>query len=355
MKYDVSLQTIAWLNGRRTDNSLVISPKFQRRPVWMESERSSLISTICATLPFPEIYIQHVTNPADGTEQHIVVDGQQRVTSILMFIDGELSLPENDDWNGQYFRDFDDAKKEAFWNYRVVVRDLSLTNDAEIRDLFTRLNTNNIALNDQELRNARYRGRFKQTAERLADNALFQTIGLFTARDIRRMLDVEFASELLLLTVEGVTNKKDLLDEAYANFEEEFPQEAEYENDFDSAIALLRTLIIEENKTPAKTKSNFYSLYGACLRYHRESRRAAFRNSDGVAAAVTDLLVCVRANDLEGKSQKYADYFEAVTRASSDKGRRVTREQVLFELIKAVEDPIQPVLPIPEHHAAADH
>lgn len=61
-----------------------------------------------------------------------------------MFIDGEIALPDNDDWNGQYFRDFEDDEKEAFWNYKVVVRGLSQTNDAEIRDLFTRLNTNNI-------------------------------------------------------------------------------------------------------------------------------------------------------------------------------------------------------------------
>ena len=41
MKYDVSLQTIAWINGRRNDGTLEISPKFQRRPVWMETERSA--------------------------------------------------------------------------------------------------------------------------------------------------------------------------------------------------------------------------------------------------------------------------------------------------------------------------
>jgi len=258
---------------------------------------------------------------------------------MLMFIDGEISLPENDDWNGEYFRDFEDEQKEAFWSYKVVVRGLSQTNDAEIRDLFTRLNTNNVALNYQELRNARYRGRFKQTAERMADNTLFQAIKLFTARDIRRMLDVEFASELLLLTVEGVTNKKDLLDDAYANFEEDFPQEAEYEDDFDSAIGLVRTLITDENKTPAKTKSNFYSLYGACLRHHRTTGRTAFRQPDAIAASLTDLLVSVRGNDLEGKPESYAEYFEAVTRAASDKARRSEREQILFDLISAANAP----------------
>ena len=82
MKYDVSLQTIAWVQGRRSDGTLEISPKFQRRPVWMESERSELIDTILKKLPFPEVYIQSILDPTTGTERHVVVDGQQRITSI---------------------------------------------------------------------------------------------------------------------------------------------------------------------------------------------------------------------------------------------------------------------------------
>ena len=93
MKYDVSLQTIAWLRGRRADASLQISPKFQRRPVWLELERSELISTILLCLPFPEVYIQSVLDTNTGQEQYVVVDGQQRITSILMFIDNEVALP----------------------------------------------------------------------------------------------------------------------------------------------------------------------------------------------------------------------------------------------------------------------
>lgn len=97
MNYDVTLQTVSWINGRRSDDSLEISPKFQRRPVWLEKERSALISTICLGLPFPEIYIQVVTDPQTGKQKHIVVDGQQRITSILMFIDGLVTLPEDEE------------------------------------------------------------------------------------------------------------------------------------------------------------------------------------------------------------------------------------------------------------------
>ena len=52
MNYDVSIQTIAWITGRRNDKSLVISPKFQRRPVWLEKERCALLRTymFCASV-----------------------------------------------------------------------------------------------------------------------------------------------------------------------------------------------------------------------------------------------------------------------------------------------------------------
>ena len=217
------------------------------------------------------------------------------------------------------------------------MRSLSQTNEAEIRDLFTRLNTNNVALNDQELRNARYKGKFKAAAERLADDALFQRIGLFTARDVRRMIDVEFASELLLLAVEGVTNKKDMLESTYAAYEEEFPREAEIEEGANAAINLVNSLVRSDNKTPIKTKSNFYSLFGACLHYFRKTGRTTFKHADALTDRVTDLLVSVRTGDFAEKHESYESYHDAVTRAASDKGRRVTREDILKELIAEVD------------------
>lgn len=333
MKYDVSLQTIAWLRGRRADASLQISPKFQRRPVWLEPERAELISTILLRLPFPEVYIQSVLDTTTGQEQYVVVDGQQRITSILMFIDNEVPLPNNDYWQGQYFRDLDEDQKQAFWNYKLVVRGLSETNDAEIRDLFVRLNTNNVSLNDQELRNSRYKGRFKQAAERFADNPLFQELGLFTARDIRRMLDVEFAGELLLLLVEGVTNKKDLLEEAYARFEVEFPDEQRYEYEFNAAISLVRTIASSANATTIKTKSNFYSIFGACIHFLRTTSRASFSRRDAVHEAITQLLNTARSGVLDGQPPEVLEYTDAVTRAASDRGRRAKRQEILYGII----------------------
>lgn len=357
MNYDVSLQTIAWINGRRNDGTLEISPKFQRRAVWMEAERRALIGTIMDGLPFPEIYVQQETDPNTGAEKHIVVDGQQRVTSILMFIDNETSLPVADTWIGQYFADLDDQQKARFWNYKVVVRGLSNTGDVEIRDLFQRLNTNNISLNDQELRNARYKGRFKNAAESIADNSLFQTFGLFTAREIRRMVDVEFASELLVVAIMGITNKKDMIDPMYAEYEEEFPGEVEYVAAVETTLSLMRSVTSENNKAGIRTRSNFYSVFGACLRYHKMFNRAAFYRTDAVSANLSSILLSAKNADVANMSPVVAEYFEAVSRASSDRGRRIRREDILFNLISHIDanlDPADQTMVTPELLAAGN-
>ena len=339
MNYDVTIQTVAWINGRRNDKSLIISPKFQRRPVWLEKERRALLSTICSALPFPEIYIQIVTDAESGRQEHVVVDGQQRVTTILMFVDGKVSLPEDTEWQGQSFKDLNEEQKKRFWDYKVVVRMLQGASDPEIRDLFTRLNTNNIALNDQELRNARYMGKFKACCERLADNPFFQSIQLFTAREVRRMEDIEFVSELLLRAVEGVTNKKDLLEQAYADYDEDFPQESEYEGEFSAAIQLLKSITTESNASLVKAKSNFFTLFGACLEYYRQSKKPFFSKPEAISTGVGRLLLSAKTFDPNAVDPNpvIRDYYDAVSRAASDKSRRVRREQILLKLIGEVE------------------
>ncbi len=339
MNYDVTLQTVSWINGRRLDQSLEISPKFQRRPVWLEKERSALMSTICLGLPFPEIYIQVVTDSQTGKQNHIVVDGQQRITSIFMFIDGLVPLPDDDDWHGESMRDLTPAQLERFWGYKIVVRMLNTSSEAEIRDLFTRLNTNNLSLTDQELRNARYQGKFKAACERLADNPFFQSINLFTAREVRRMVDIEFVSELLLRSVEGITNKKDLLEQAYANYDEDFPQESEHEEEFNAAIQLIKSITTPDTAAVIKTKSNFFSLFGVALEYYRRTGKTFFKNPTVLVDELSKLLFQAKNFDPNSNNPdlKVRDYFEAVSRAASDKGRRARREEILTEIFNAAE------------------
>jgi hypothetical protein len=339
MEYDVSLQTISWFNDLKNNENLEISPKFQRRAVWLERERTALMDTVLKNLPFPELYIQVVTNPNTGKQTHVVVDGQQRITSVFKFIANEYSLPNNDDWDGEYFRDLPPDLKEMFWDYKIVVRFLRKTNDEEIRSIFSKLNTNNVALNDQELRNARYSGRFKELAERLADNPYFQSIGLFTARDVRRMLDIEYVSELLVRQVFGITAKKDMLEIAYVNFDEEFPSESEYEDEFNATINLVRSVVNNDNKMIFKSKGNFHSLFGVCLEYFRKIGKNQFKNADNVSSEITRLVTRAKTDDFDVNEPDIELYADVSTRSTSDKSRRAERERILLNLINNVENP----------------
>lgn len=337
MEYEVSLQTISWFNRLRTDDSLQISPKFQRRAVWMEKERSLLMDTILNNLPFPEVYMQIQTDTETGVQQCIVVDGQQRITSILQFIDNIYPLPVNNNWSGEYFRDLDATKKELFWDYKIVVRFLRKTNDEEIRNIFTRLNTNNVVLNDQELRNARYTGHFKQLAERLADNPYFQSIGLFTPRDVRRMLDIEYVSELVLRQVYGITNKKDLLELAYMEYDEEFPMESEHEEAFNTTIGLIKTILDKENLPLFKSKGVFHSLFGVCLEYLVRTGRPYFANQELVKQQLTLLVTRAKNNDFWADDGDISSYAEVSSRSTSDKSKRAERERIFWDIISKAE------------------
>lgn len=335
MEYEVSLQTISWFNQQFIAGTLEISPNFQRRAVWLEKERSELMRTIFENLPFPEVYVHSITDPNTGSQKHIVVDGQQRITTVLKFISGEVALPDDNVWKGRKFTDLNDTEKERFWDYKVVVRFLRKTGEADIRELFTKLNTNNVVLNDQELRNARYQGKFKESAERIADLPLFQEISLFTAREVRRMEDIEYVSELLMRAVLGITNKKDMLEETYSNFNEEFPGQADYESKVLNALTLLRSVVTDDNIAFIRTKSNFFSLFGACLRFIEDQKRTHFIHPAKVSTALKDLLSQVKAFDPQAAAGgRVESYYNAVSRAASDKGRRVAREDVLLEVLK---------------------
>jgi len=337
MNYDVSLQTIAWFNEKRNAQRLQISPEYQRRAVWTDKERSHLISTICEKLPFPEVYVQITTVPATGEQSLVVVDGQQRLTSVFMFIDGEIALPDSHPWNGARLADLPPPVQTAFWEYKIVVRQLSDVSDAEIREIFERLNINSFSLNDQELRNARYKGAFISLAERLADNPFFAAIGLFTPRQIRRMVDVEFVSELVLQQIVGVSNKKDLLEDAYANFEEDLPDENQYELEFNAVMSMLQSIFSRQYATVFKTKSNFYTLFGAVLQLFREKQEAAFQSPLTVSANIGAFLLRTRDEGAGSADALVAEYADAVSRAASDRARRLRRQEILFGILEAAE------------------
>ena len=259
---NTTLRNIAWFKQVYEHKELDMKPPFQRNPVWVTRQKSFLIDTILNKYPIPEIYMQETADEM-GNARYIIIDGQQRIRSVLDFIDGKFSMDEKDspDFHGTDFDGLSAEQKKAFFQYNFVVRILPDVNDAELRAIFQRLNKNVVALNKQELRQATYSGPFIRLMNSISDKEAFSKIGLFTPNDIRRMLDVEYISELTIALLNGLQNKKDKLEIYYQLYEEDFSEEEHVRDIYDVVLGELLKILPNISNTRWSKKTDFYSLF----------------------------------------------------------------------------------------------
>lgn len=259
---DTTTYNISWFKKTYDANELEMSPPFQRNPVWTEKQKSFLIDSVLNGYPIPEIYIQEKIS-ADGKTKYVIVDGQQRIRSVLGFIAGEFEISEGESekWAMRSFDDLSEDDKINFYSYKFVVRTLPDISDAEIRSIFQRINKNNVALNAQELRQSTYSGDFINSMNRISDKEYWKDIGLFTATKVRRMQDVEFISELTIAFLNGHQNKKDKLDYYYVMYETEYTDVEYVETVFDKVCYELIQILPDIKKTRWGKLIDFYSLF----------------------------------------------------------------------------------------------
>jgi len=253
---------ISWFKKTSDAGELEMSPPFQRNPVWTERQKSFLIDSVLNGCPIPEIYIQEKIS-ADGRTKYILVDGQQRIRSVLEYIAGmyEISEGESEKWSGLRFEDLSESDRIDFYSYKFVVRCLPDITEEEIRSIFQRINKNNVALNSQELRQSTYSGEFIKSMNRISDRIYWKDIGLFTAEKVRRMLDVEYISELVIAFLNGHQNKKDKLDYYYMLYETEYDETEHVEAMFDKVCNELTQILPDIKKTRWSKLIDFYTLF----------------------------------------------------------------------------------------------
>jgi hypothetical protein len=201
-------RAVIWFKKAFDANELVISPPFQRNPVWSRRQQAALIVTILLEYPIPELYMQDITDET-GAQRHILVDGQQRIRSVLEFLDEQFELDdESERWGGLSFEDLAPEDRKRIFEYAFVVRLLPDIPEVELRQIFQRINRNTTVLNAQELRHATYWGPFIKLMDEISDYEFWSDSGIFSANDRRRMLDVEFISEVAVAVLNGLQNNK---------------------------------------------------------------------------------------------------------------------------------------------------
>lgn len=334
-------RTVSWFNKTHQRDELQLSAPFQRNPVWTDRQKAYLIDTILQGLPVPELYMVDSVD-GEGNEEHIIVDGQQRMRACLDYIAGDYAMDGDDvqsKWRGSKFEDLEPEEKQRVFAYKFVVRVLPEMQDEDLRKIFARLNRNVVALNNQELRNATYWGPFIQSIQEMADEDDFWAgSGIFSANDHRRMLDHEYISELAIAYLHGDQNKKDKLDYYYQLYEEEFETRDHLVSAFKKITGEISQFFPELSATRWKKKSDFYTLFLVLAKMADKFPLA--RDERGELAAKissfgsqVDALAGLQEEDWENPSQMAAQYTRAVARAASDKGNRVIRMATLEQFM----------------------
>lgn len=334
-------RSVAWLRKVMLSKELDQRPPFQRNPVWSERQKSALIETILLEYPIPEVYMQELTE-ADGNQKFIIVDGQQRINSVLSFLEGDFDLTLDDSkWHGLAFDDLAAEDKKKIYEYSFVVRVLPEVPDAQLRDIFLRINRYTMTLNPQELRHATYWGPFIKLMEELSNLDFWSYSGLFSSNDKRRMLDVEFISELAVAFLNGAQNKKKNLEEYYQIYEKEFEQEEKLRTAFTKIITEIEAILPNIRETRWRKKSDFYTLFLYMARFldriplAKEERVTLTVRFTRFSADVDNYLQegITAENELTEYIKSYA---ENVEKAASDLGSRLKRIESLANEIGTI-------------------
>jgi hypothetical protein len=139
-----------------------------------------------------------------------VIDGQQRITTILSFIKDEFFLKKP--YDGEFLdKKFSDLPKEiqnSFLRYKIDFNEINDASEEQLREIYSRVNKYSTVLTKQELRRADFPGDFLRLAEKLAVIPFFDEAKVFTITNRRRFGDAEYVSELLAGLIGGIQDKK---------------------------------------------------------------------------------------------------------------------------------------------------
>lgn len=224
---------------------LDINPWYQRRAVWTTPQKAYLINTLFEKKPIPSIYIRHYLNIELEKSIKEVVDGQQRIRTILEYVNDEYAA-RHPAYNKRIkYSQLGSAEKTALKMTSLSVGYLIEADDADVIEIFGRLNSISKTLNAQEKRNAKFSGEVKQFCLRQAAMRvhLWRDLGIFSANDIARMKEVLFISDLTYNLLHGLSDFRSAnLDNFYKKYDNDFPQMQDLTKRMEKVFQTIATL-----------------------------------------------------------------------------------------------------------------
>jgi hypothetical protein len=335
------------------NGQLNLSPGFQRDSVWTERDRSKLIDSIIRNYPLPAIFLH--CREHNGQIVYDVIDGKQRIETILMFM-GLL--------RGKKFRakvQMSDAEELIWTTWDSLRRHqqqpmitgyklLTIEVDGDLHDIidvFVRINSTGKALTRAEKDHAKYySSEFLKTAARVASKYedYFIKNQIISPGQISRMKHIELICELMISIDKGeVINKKAALDKVMAPKTTMSSAQIKKARDKTiTAINRLQKMFPRLSQTRFCQLSDFYVLAVLIAKYEAEKMILMDKKRNKLA---WDLLVefsngvdrvRMKQKKAEGISEgedMYRDYLLTVLHTTDEISQRRKREQILDSLL----------------------
>lgn len=194
----------------RMRKELFYIPPFQRAFVWSHNQCSRFVESLLLGLPVPGIFL---FKEAD-TGKHLVIDGQQRLKSLLFFAEGVLNGREfmltglETKYNNRTYKTLDDADRarldDAVIHATVFKQDLPEGEINSVYEVFERINTGGIKLSPQEIRSCICHGNFNDYLHKLNENLHWRAI---YGPKSKRLKDVELILRFMAFYERGADYK----------------------------------------------------------------------------------------------------------------------------------------------------
>jgi len=233
------------INRLFESSEMLLQPKYQRRrTAWPLNAKTALIDTMMNNFPIPPVYLRDYVNE-EGKRYKEIIDGQQRISTILEYFNDKFSLSKNiydTELSGCLYSELPHEEQLLIEDFEVSFISIRGASDSDIISIFSRLNSYSLPLNNQEKRNSLYAGEVKSLIYELASeyNKFWIDTKVLSAVQIARMADALLVSEIIFTILYGYRSASSRsLDKMYDQFDEEFPCKIQTYNNFNNVITIL--------------------------------------------------------------------------------------------------------------------
>ena len=296
--------TVKDIFDRYRNNLIDLQPTFQRERVWTDEDRYALIESISLEYPIGLIMWnvrEFVDDDGVKCDNFDVVDGQQRLNTIIEYIEGKNWSKNKKMSDFKTFKDLSQAGKLRFWQYRIPIASMKGFEQHDIEECFERLQKGKSLRIGEKLK-AKTTSPFYPILEKIASHRLFDLDKRLKMRDGHWSLSVAMFKSLYGRNLFARHEYRNLYDFLKSRFDEKAAEKT-----FNKCKRILN-LEIKVLELAIKEKPDFSKYYTGTQR----TIKWLF-----VALATLDGKFSVKGRELSVASG-VLNYYDLITKEDSD-------------------------------------